>query len=682
MGSFPKDFLWGGATAANQCEGAWQAGGKGLATVDVTPFGPDRFPVALGRLEMLECDDKHYYPSHEAIDLYHHYKEDIALFAEMGFKCFRLSIAWTRILPNGDDAQPNEEGLKFYEDVFDECHKYGIEPLVTICHFDTPIALIKKYGGWKDRRMVDAYVHYCEVLFDRYKGKVKYWLTFNEINMLLHLPFTGAGLVFYPGENVQQVEYQAAHHELVASAKAVKLAHEKMPGAMVGCMLAAGQYYPRTCAPEDIRAAQEADRDNYFFTDVQARGAYPVWAKKRMEKAGITLHTEPGDEQVLKEGTVDFVSFSYYSSRCITTDQEILAEEKADGNAVLEAVKNPYLKASEWGWAIDPVGLRVTLNTIYDRYEKPMFIVENGLGAVDTVEADGSIHDHRLWPKDAPDQPQQMPTPLPQKTWQKIGERMQTELDLRDKEAGDGADALKQQVKAANRSRRSYRDFLRRFCVLREEVKLDPDEFDLNFYTYGLSVYGNLPLIEPLESRESKKIEELALVIDTSYSTSGELVRAFLAETYTLLKGQENFFHRMNLHLIQADNAIRQDILIHNEDELIHAMNHFELRGGGGTDFRPAFEYVNQLCAEKKFSNLRGLLYFTDGMGTYPAKRPAYDTAFLFLGERFDDANVPPWAMKVVLDEEEFTGAAARPQSTLADALAEEDDLYRDLNNS
>ena len=198
MGSFPKDFLWGGATAANQCEGAWQAGGKGLATVDVTPFGADRFPVALGRLEMLECDDRHYYPSHEAIDLYHHYKEDIALFAEMGFRCFRLSIAWTRILPNGDDAQPNEEGLAFYDAVFDECHKYGIEPLVTICHFDTPIALIKKYGGWKDRRMVDAYVHYCEVLFDRYRGKVKYWLTFNEINMLLHLPFTGAGLVFHP----------------------------------------------------------------------------------------------------------------------------------------------------------------------------------------------------------------------------------------------------------------------------------------------------------------------------------------------------------------------------------------------------------------------------------------------------------------------------------------------------
>ena len=310
------------------------------------------------------------------------------------------------------------------------------------------------------------------------------------------------------------------------------------------------------------------------------------------------------------------------------------------------------------------------------------WLVRQTPGVLRQLEKEFYTDDHRLWPKDAPEQPQQMPAPLPQKTWQKIGERMQTELELRDKEAGEGADAMREQIKAANRSRRSYGDFLRRFCVTREEVHLDPDEFDLNFYTYGLSVYGNLPLIEPLESRESKKIEELALVIDTSYSTSGELVRAFLAETYTLLKGRENFFHRMNLHLIQADNAVRQDILIRNEDELIHAMNHFELRGGGGTDFRPAFEYVNQLCAEKKFSNLRGLLYFTDGMGTYPARRPGYDTAFLFLGERFDDANVPPWAMKVVLDEEEFTGAAARPASALADALAEEDDLYRELNNS
>ena len=224
MGRFPKDFLWGGATAANQCEGAYNEGGRGPANVDVVPFGEDRFPVMFGKLKMLDCDAEHYYPSHEAIDMYHHFKEDIALFAEMGFRCYRLSIAWTRILPNGDDAEPNEEGLAFYDALFDECHKYGIEPLVTICHFDAPIALIKKYGGWKDRRMVDAYVHYCDILFHRYKGKVKYWLTFNEINMLLHMPFMGAGLLFEPGENVEQAKYQAAHYELVASAKAVKLA--------------------------------------------------------------------------------------------------------------------------------------------------------------------------------------------------------------------------------------------------------------------------------------------------------------------------------------------------------------------------------------------------------------------------------------------------------------------------
>ena len=391
MGKFPKDFLWGGATAANQCEGAWQEGGKGLATVDVTPFGKDRYPVAQGKLKMLECDADHYYPSHEAIDMYHHYKEDISLFAEMGFKCYRLSIAWTRILPNGDDAQPNEEGLAFYESIFDECHKYGIEPLVTICHFDTPIALIKKYGGWKDRRMVDAYAHYCEVLFRRYKGKVKYWLTFNEINMLLYLPFTGAGLVFEPGEDEQQIKYQAAHYELLASAKAVKLAHEIMPGAMVGCMLAAGQCYPRTCAPEDVLAALEADRDNYFFIDVQSRGAYPVWAEKRMARDGVHLERTPEDAQLLREGTVDFISFSYYSSRCTASKKEML--DAAMGNAVSEQAQNPYLKTSEWGWAIDPVGLRVTMNTIYDRYQKPLFVVENGLGAVDTVESDGSIHD-------------------------------------------------------------------------------------------------------------------------------------------------------------------------------------------------------------------------------------------------------------------------------------------------
>lgn len=388
----PDNFLWGGATAANQCEGAYREGGRGLSSVDVIPFGPDRMPVARGQMKMLACDSEHSYPAHEAIDMYHHFKEDIALFAQMGFKCYRLSVSWTRIFPNGDDETPNEAGIRFYNDLFDECLRNGIEPLVTICHFDTPVALIKKYGGWKDRRMVDAYLRYCEVLFRQYGKKVKYWIAFNEINMLLHMPFMGAGIVFEEGENPEQVKYQAAHHELLASAKAVKLAHEIMPDAKVGCMLAAGQFYPYTCAPADVYKAMEHDRDNYFFIDVQARGTYPVWAVKRMEKAGVRIQTEAGDEDILKAGVVDFVSLSYYCSRCISDDPEIL-KNKSRGNAVINAVINPYLKSSEWGWQIDPLGLRITLNTLYDRYGKPLFIVENGLGANDTVEEDGTIHD-------------------------------------------------------------------------------------------------------------------------------------------------------------------------------------------------------------------------------------------------------------------------------------------------
>lgn len=389
--SFPKGFLWGGATAANQCEGAYQEDGRGLANVDVIPYGDDRFPVMSGQKKMLECDENHFYPSHEAIDFYHHYKDDIKLFAEMGMKCYRFSIAWTRIYPNGDDETPNEKGLAFYEAVVDECLKYGIEPLITICHFDAPIALIKKFGGWKDRRMIEAFLNLCKALFTRLNGKVKYWLTFNEINMLLHLPFMGAGILFEDGEDKNQVLYTAAHHELVASAKAVKLAHEIMPNAMVGCMLAAGQFYPYSCNPKDVYKGMESDRDNYFFIDVQARGYYPVWALKRMERVGVKLDITDEDTQALKDGIVDFISFSYYASRCVSADEEI-NKEAAKGNAVFAAVKNPYLDASEWGWQIDSLGLRITSNMLYDRYQKPLFIVENGLGANDAVEEDG-IHD-------------------------------------------------------------------------------------------------------------------------------------------------------------------------------------------------------------------------------------------------------------------------------------------------
>lgn len=387
---FRKDFLWGGATAANQCEGGYKEGKRGLSNIDVLPFGKDRFPVGMGKMKMFECDENHYYPSHEAIDMYNHYKEDIALFAEMGFKCYRLSIAWTRIFPTGEETTPNEEGLKFYEDLFDECLKYGIEPLVTICHFDVPMNLVEKYGSWRNRKLVDLYVRYCETIFTRFKDKVKYWLTFNEINMILHLPFVGAGLYFEEGDNEEEVKYQAAHHQLVASALATKLAHEINPEFKIGCMLAAGNTYANTCAPEDVFKSIQKDRENYFFIDVQSRGYYPAYALKELERKGISLKMEQEDEKILRENTVDFISFSYYSSRLTSADPEISAT--TEGN-VFATLKNPYLKASEWGWQIDPIGLRITMNSLYDRYQKPLFIVENGLGAVDTPDENGEIND-------------------------------------------------------------------------------------------------------------------------------------------------------------------------------------------------------------------------------------------------------------------------------------------------
>ncbi|WP_143319490.1 6-phospho-beta-glucosidase [Clostridium sp. HBUAS56010] len=386
-----SDFLWGGATAANQCEGGFNEGKRGLGTVDVIPWGENRYPVMLGDMDYKDLPEDSYYPSREAIDLYHHYKEDIALFAEMGFRCYRFSFSWSRIFPTGEEKEPNEEGLQFYEDFINELLKYNIEPVVTICHFDVPLALVDKYGSWKSRKMIDLYVRYCDAIFRRFKDTVKYWITFNEINMLLHLPFMGAGIRFKEGENREQVKYQAAHNELVASAMATRLAHQINPDFKVGCMLAAGNYYPYSCNPQDVWEALKKDRENYFFIDVQARGEYPAYAKKMFEREGIVLETEPEDEQILKEHTVDYITFSYYSSRCISTDQKLIQKSTA-GNA-MAGVKNPYLKESQWGWAIDPLGLRITLNSIYDRYEKPLFIVENGLGAVDQVNEDGSIDD-------------------------------------------------------------------------------------------------------------------------------------------------------------------------------------------------------------------------------------------------------------------------------------------------
>lgn len=380
----------GGATAANQVEGAYDVDGRGLANVDVVPIGEDRFPIIAGQKKMFDFEEGYFYPAKGSIDFYHNYKEDIALFAEMGFKTYRMSIGWTRIFPKGDELEPNEAGLQFYENVFKELRKYDIEPLVTITHFDFPMHLIEAYGGWRNRKVIEFYERLCQVIFNRYKGLVKYWLTFNEINMILHAPFMGAGLYFEEGENQEQVKYQAAHHELVASAIATKIAHEVDPENKVGCMLAAGQYYPNTAHPRDYWAAMQEDRENYFFIDVQARGEYPNYAKKKFERLGLDIEMTDEDLALLKEHTVDFVSFSYYSSRVASGDPEV--NEKTQGN-IFASIKNPYLDASEWGWQIDPLGLRITLNAIWDRYQKPMFIVENGLGAIDTPDENGYVED-------------------------------------------------------------------------------------------------------------------------------------------------------------------------------------------------------------------------------------------------------------------------------------------------
>lgn len=386
---FPADFLWGGAIAANQAEGAYLESGKGLTTVDMIPHGKDRLAVKLGKEKRFSLRDDEFYPSHQAIDFYHRYKEDIALMAEMGFKVFRTSIAWSRLFPNGDERIPNAAGIAFYRDVFNECKKYGIEPLVTLCHFDVPMHLVREYGSWRNRKMIEFFTHYARTCFEAFDGLVKYWLTFNEINILLHSPFSGAGLVFEKEDNQEQIKYQATHHELIASALATKIAHEVNPANQVGCMLAGGNFYPWSCKPEDVWAALEKDRENLFFIDVQARGAYPSYTRRLFKEKGITVEMAPGDTEILKN-TVDFVSFSYYASRCASAEMN---EHNSSAANIVKSLKNPHIQASEWGWGIDPLGLRITMNMMYDRYQKPLFLVENGLGAKDELNDKGEIED-------------------------------------------------------------------------------------------------------------------------------------------------------------------------------------------------------------------------------------------------------------------------------------------------
>lgn len=386
---FPDNFLWGGATAANQFEGGYDVASRGISNIDVVPSGKKRVEVMKGILDYRKLDPNNYFPSHDAVDFYHHWEEDIDYLIEMGFKSYRFSISWSRIFPSGEEKDPNIDGLAFYDGIVNKLVKNGIEPIVTICHFDIPLNLVEKYGSWRNRKVIDLYLKYAETLFNHFKGRVEYWITFNEINMLLHMPFLGAGIRFEEGEDQEKTKYQVAHHELVASALATKIAHQIDKKNKIGCMLAAGQYYPYSCDPEDVFSAVEKNRDVFFFGDVQCRGHYSRAAKKKMNTLGIMPLMDQEDERILAENPVDYVSFSYYASRLTSADPTV--GEKTSGN-LIASLKNPYLEVSEWGWQIDPMGLRITLNALYDRYEKPLFIVENGLGTKDQL-IDGQVKD-------------------------------------------------------------------------------------------------------------------------------------------------------------------------------------------------------------------------------------------------------------------------------------------------
>ncbi|WP_317944912.1 6-phospho-beta-glucosidase [Carnobacterium maltaromaticum] len=391
MSSLRKDFLWGGAVAAHQLEGGWNKDGKGVSVADVMTVGANGVPreITNGVLQGKN------YPNHEGIDFYTHYKEDIKLFAEMGFKCFRTSIAWTRIFPKGDESEPNELGLKFYDELFDECLKYGIEPVITLSHFEMPYHLVTEYGGWRNRKMIDFFVRFAEVCFARYKDKVKYWMTFNEINNQANYnedfaPFTNSGIAYQPGENREKIMYQAAHYELVASALAVKIGHEINPDFQIGCMIAMCPIYPLSCKPEDMMMSVSAMHKRYWFTDVHVRGYYPAYLEKYFQRKGFNLDITVEDKLLLLEGCVDYIGFSYYMS--FTTESKS-DNPQYDYDESKDLVRNPYVKASDWGWQIDPVGLRYAMNWFYDRYQLPLFIVENGFGAIDQLNSDGTIDD-------------------------------------------------------------------------------------------------------------------------------------------------------------------------------------------------------------------------------------------------------------------------------------------------
>lgn len=386
---FPENFMWGGAVAANQLEGAYDVDGKGLCVADINEFRDDVDITKKSNLEVttdyikeaLASKDR-IFPKRWGIDFYHTYKEDLKLLAELGLKTFRTSINWARIYPNGDDEKPNEAGLKFYDDLFDEIIKNGMEPMITISHYEIPLHLTTAYKGWYSREVIDFFEKYCKTVFDRYAGKVKYWIIVNQINLIVHESFNHLGVAADLVDDLLSAKYQAVHNEMVACARATKYAHDNYPDMEIGMMLCGGPAYAATCKPEDVLATQKHNQMEYFFSDVLLRGYYPGYALRFFEDHDIHVEFGEHDEEDFKN-TCDFFSFSYYYTRICNK------ESYENGN---EAIRNMELPANPWGWTIDPIGLRILLNEFYDRYQKPIYITENGVGYYDKLE-DGEIHD-------------------------------------------------------------------------------------------------------------------------------------------------------------------------------------------------------------------------------------------------------------------------------------------------
>lgn len=398
---FPEGFLWGGATAASQVEGGWNEGGKGLDTQDCRRSVPGltrqeknswkyKQVTSEGFSAALACKTAGEYPFRWGSDQYHRWQEDLDLFAELGMKVYRLSVSWARIYPNGDDAEPNEEGIAYYRALMEGCHARGMKVFLTMLHYAIPVHLVESYGGWSNRAVIDLYCRYARTLYERLGDLVDYWLPFNEMNAGRFNPYNGVALIRDREENYDRSVFQALHHEFIANAKAIALGHEMLSGAKFGCMIARFCHYAATPRPEDqLRLLHDEQYTNWFYTDVMMRGAYPAYMDRFFEAKGIDVRMEPGDEEALLAGVADFAAFSYYFTQVSTTDA---SWEKTDGNLVV-ASKNPYLKTSEWGWQQDPAGLRITLNQMWDRYQRPLFVAENGLGATDVLEPDGSVHD-------------------------------------------------------------------------------------------------------------------------------------------------------------------------------------------------------------------------------------------------------------------------------------------------